>query len=265
MTMNPAGIYASLALAIATSMTGISSAQVTTVPASPKAHQTVRVVTPRVVLTTEIPLLPFAVRIDPHRTTTTMAGNRIAVTLFLVQQDLGGSSDGLDLPLGEFPAGNYEVTIDRRLPNGNSLGGLPAASFTVTPRSPGEPLWNHTDMWWDPAESGWGLSLIHHALGQIFATWFVYGADGKPTWYVMPGGQWQSTRQFQGSIYRTTGPDHAACTLQSCPVPFNPALVTATSPGFLQLRFSPDSPHAAQAIFFIDGRFIIKGLRRQAF
>ena len=42
---------------------------------------------------------------------------------------------------------------------------------------------NMTDMWFNPAESGWGLNLIHQG-DTLFATLFVYGPDGQPRWYV---------------------------------------------------------------------------------
>src|SRR5215212_10385697 len=42
---------------------------------------------------------------------------------------------------------------------------------------------NATDMWFNPAESGWGLNIIHQG-SKLFATLFVYGSDGQPRWYV---------------------------------------------------------------------------------
>jgi N-acetylmuramoyl-L-alanine amidase len=42
-----------------------------------------------------------------------------------------------------------------------------------------------TDLWWNAAESGWGISLTH-ANSNIFATWFAYDATGKAIWYVAP-------------------------------------------------------------------------------
>ena len=40
-----------------------------------------------------------------------------------------------------------------------------------------------TDMWFDPAESGWGLNLIHQG-DTLFGTLFVYGSDQQPKWFV---------------------------------------------------------------------------------
>ena len=40
-----------------------------------------------------------------------------------------------------------------------------------------------SDLWFNPAESGWGVNL-NHQMDVIFATLFVYGPDGKAKWYV---------------------------------------------------------------------------------
>jgi hypothetical protein len=75
---------------------------------------------------------------------------------------------------------------------------------------------NVTDLWWAaPAgtQSGWGLNLVQQG-EVVFATWFTYGADGSPVWYV--ASNMVQTRNvapynypgvaFQGDLYRTSGP-----------------------------------------------------------
>jgi hypothetical protein len=109
------------------------------------------------------------------------------------------------------------------------------------------------------------MSIIQHGTGKIFATWFVYGSDGKATWFVVPDGAWFSAKEYRGAIYRTTGPDYAACTTTSCPVRFNPASVTTQSVGTIQLDFHPASASSAAAVITIDGKTIVKGLQRQSF
>ena len=42
---------------------------------------------------------------------------------------------------------------------------------------------DYTDIWFTPAESGWGINLIQSDT-YIFATFFIYGQDGKPTWVI---------------------------------------------------------------------------------
>jgi hypothetical protein len=61
-----------------------------------------------------------------------------------------------------------------------------------------------TDMWFDPAESGWGLNLIHQG-NTLFATLFVYGADREPKWFVassVTGGP----SSYSGTLRECTGP-----------------------------------------------------------
>jgi hypothetical protein len=64
---------------------------------------------------------------------------------------------------------------------------------------------DYTDLWWNPNESGWGLNLIQHPSRNIFAVWYAYGADGKRTWFHMPGGTWSAPNTFTGTIYATSG------------------------------------------------------------
>lgn len=81
---------------------------------------------------------------------------------------------------------------------------------------------DQSDLWWIPAESGWGMQLVQRN-STIFATLFVYAPTGNPTWYV-------ATMQnvgglvWSGNLYATTGPWFGT-------VPFNPALVTTTLVG----------------------------------
>ena len=75
------------------------------------------------------------------------------------------------------------------------------------------PAANFTDMWWNPAESGWGISFAQHtATNQVFAVWYTcdpreQGASGqdKPIWIVMPGGTWTGPNTLTGTAYVATG------------------------------------------------------------
>ena len=40
----------------------------------------------------------------------------------------------------------------------------------------------YTDVYYDPAESGWGAFLVQSNTFQFIA-FFIYGSDTKPTWY----------------------------------------------------------------------------------
>ena len=44
---------------------------------------------------------------------------------------------------------------------------------------------SYSGLWWNPSESGWGLSIAHQ--GDVaFIVWYTFERDGSPTWFVMP-------------------------------------------------------------------------------
>ena len=61
-----------------------------------------------------------------------------------------------------------------------------------------------TDIWWSPAESGWGMQMINTGT-YVYATIYVYGKDGTPTWYT---GELRKdgVDRFSGPLYTNTGP-----------------------------------------------------------
>ena len=64
---------------------------------------------------------------------------------------------------------------------------------------------SYQDMWWRPAESGWGVNIAHQG-DTLFATWFTYDAAGRGQWLVMSNAGRIAEGRFAGKIYRTTGP-----------------------------------------------------------
>jgi photosystem II stability/assembly factor-like uncharacterized protein len=75
---------------------------------------------------------------------------------------------------------------------------------TYSIRLSGDPLIVDTDLWWDPAQSGWGISVAQHQSGNMFVVWYRYDAQGMPTWSVVPGGTWTDARTFTGTLYDAT-------------------------------------------------------------
>ncbi len=59
-----------------------------------------------------------------------------------------------------------------------------------------------TDLWWVPQESGWGANVVQSD-AFMFVTFFIYGADNKPTWYSAEL-TWDGTR-YSGNLYATQG------------------------------------------------------------
>ena len=67
------------------------------------------------------------------------------------------------------------------------------------------PITGVADLWWSgPDEAGWGIALIEQ-YGSLVALWFTYDDTGRPTWFIMPGGEWQNASTYSGAIYRTSG------------------------------------------------------------
>ena len=116
-----------------------------------------------------------------------------------------------------------------------------ALSVTTSTTTP-PPSSNYSDIWWNPSESGWGLTIADHET-QLFAVWYTYRQDGSPTWFVIPGGTFsQGRRIFTGDIYQTTGPRYDAAS-------FNPNAVTVTRVGNMSLDFAPPGLAAGSALF----------------
>jgi hypothetical protein len=103
----------------------------------------------------------------------------------------------------------------------------------LAPPSSG-PAYDFTDLWWNPSESGWGLNLIQHANGVIFAIWYTYDATGKMTWYHVPTGTWTDSMTYTGTLYAVAGPAFSNPT-------FSSSLVKRTAVGTATLSFGSSS------------------------
>ena len=234
----------------------VATGQVTIFPAAPKPDETVRV---------QLPLIDAL--LDAK---VSMTNNRITVDLFVPSGDFATppARPSLDLPIGRLPAGNYQVEVIRKSPGFPVLDrSLGTATFSVSPKSFSAPILDHTDMWWDPNESGWGLNLVQHPSGIIFATWFAYDPDGTPAWYSVSSGQWitpnpagepMAPTVYVGDIHRTTGPVVTEN--------FDPSKVTRTLVGQLRLTFADRRwGGPVRAEFTVNGTTLIKNLQRFEF
>jgi len=180
---------------------------------------------------------PVYVRISPaprssllfYGAQASMSGNVISIDL---QTTVECCSYYYDVMLGRFPAGTYKVIVP--VPGQKTV----TVDFTVvTPaRSsayPGKvPAVSYTDLWWSPSESGWGLSIFHGPFNDLFATWMVYGTDGKPTWYLLGSGRWTSSNSYttyEAKVLRTNGPHFAQV--------FDPRRVDVEQVGTATLQF----------------------------
>lgn len=193
---------------------------------------------------------------NEYITSITMRGNRIVVTMV-------NSGDPWPVPppqtlrvaLGKLPPGGYLVEATMQVLPFGDVQSLGDASFTVARRTATTPLGDYSDLWWNSAESGWGLNFIQHPSGQAFATWFVYGPDNKPLWYVMPGGQWLDGATFRGKLYTTKGPQFGDG--------FDPAAVKVNDVGEAILAFGEGG--RMTAVFTVNGKTVTRTLIRQSF
>jgi lysyl endopeptidase len=64
---------------------------------------------------------------------------------------------------------------------------------------------DYTDLWFNPAENGWGMSVAQHGQTQ-FVVLYIYDNNGQPLWVSMPGGQWSNNfTTYSGAVYIPRG------------------------------------------------------------
>lgn len=76
-----------------------------------------------------------------------------------------------------------------------------ASGLALSAAALAQPL--HTGVWWDPAESGWGLLVTDQ--GNVLAPyWYAPDEDGEPTWFVAPA-TLQADGSYRGTVLRHEG------------------------------------------------------------
>jgi hypothetical protein len=115
---------------------------------------------------------------------------------------------------------------------------------------------DQSDLWWsDPpgSEDGWGIQLVQRN-ATIFATMFVYGPGGTPTWYVATMNPTGGPFSWSGDLYTATGSPFSA-------VPYNPALFTIRKVG--TMAWTGTSVTTGSLTYSVDGVLVSKNLTRQ--
>lgn len=169
--------------------------------------------------------------------------------------------------------GSARVTFDRVNPNGNPLrfdttisgisqskqltpyaiGTPPVCTYTTTSRGSAT---NYNDMWWVPAEAGWGINLLHQG-NSIFAAWFTYGSTGRDQWLVALDAARQADGSYSGILYRAQPG-----------TPFSQINGAAATPGLIvvgSVRFSFSNGETASMVYTLDGITQTKQLQRFIF
>jgi hypothetical protein len=112
---------------------------------------------------------------------------------------------------------------------------------------------NYQDLWWNPAEPGWGVNVTHQG-STVFATLFTYELNTQGVWLVMSNGAQSATGRFGGTLYRMQGPA------------FNAAPWTAATPaavGSMTLAFT--SGNAGTISYSFNGVSVTKPIQRQVY
>jgi hypothetical protein len=114
---------------------------------------------------------------------------------------------------------------------------------------------SYADIWWNPSESGWGVTFSQQQ-STIFATFFIYATDGKPTWVTaLLKNSTTTPTVFTGPLYSVTGTPFSA-------PQFNPANTLATQVGTASVSFQ--SGVRGQLTYSVNGAQITKTIERQA-
>jgi hypothetical protein len=113
---------------------------------------------------------------------------------------------------------------------------------------------DYTDIWFIPAESGWGVNVIQSDT-FLFVTFFIYGSDNKPTWYTAQLTQ-DASGNYNGQLYATTGTYYA--------MPWKPSDNVVTAVG--TASFQPTSPYTAKLVYTLTtgSVTVTKAVQRQA-
>ena len=118
---------------------------------------------------------------------------------------------------------------------------------------------NYQDLWYNAAESGWGIQIVQQE-EVIFATWFIYDTAGKPIWVASNGvakvaGTANPT--YRGNIARATGTYFGAPTWTTfLPVEAGPA-------GSTSVTFTFTDAKTGTLVYTIDGVTVTKQITRQ--
>lgn len=114
---------------------------------------------------------------------------------------------------------------------------------------------DYSDLWWNPNESGWGVTLTHQG-DTVFATFFVHAQDNTAQWYSGAAFSSGTTHPvFTGQLFEGRGPWFGG--------PFNPQLASNRMVGTVTL----DLPgiNSGTVTYTVDGVSVTKSIQRQTF
>jgi hypothetical protein len=110
---------------------------------------------------------------------------------------------------------------------------------------------DYTDIWYIPAEAGWGVNVVQSD-AFLFITFFIYGADGKPTWFTGQVTTQDAGNTFNGTLYSTIGTYY-----------ISPWTGFSGGPAGT-VSFQPSGPYTAKLIYTVNGvGTVTKFIQRQ--
>jgi hypothetical protein len=139
--------------------------------------------------------LTFSIGVNP------LTGCSLVTAAVLPGQNADPDSAVATCTMPNITAGTTEITASYA---GSTNNRSTQAKLTLNVSGDG-PAIDYSDMWWaGNTENGWGLSITQKGKIQ-FNAFYIYDANGKPVWTVMPGGSWNSNfTVYTGLIYQPT-------------------------------------------------------------
>ncbi len=127
-------------------------------------------------------------------------------------------------------------------------------------RAPLQYLWapgiDFSDLWWNPAESGWGMTFTQRPNASTVGTLYIYDAERKPVWLLMTGAVWVNPLEVRGVLLRAAANGFP-------PTGFNANSVTTSQIGSFSIVFADH--RRGTLTFTADGVAYSKPIERLAF
>lgn len=117
------------------------------------------------------------------------------------------------------------------------------------------PSIDYTGAWYNPNESGWGVSVVKGASNVLGVIIYHYDPNHSPTWFMVQNGTWQNTTTFSGALNRFTGPAYSEA--------FNAGMVANAPVGNATLSFA--SATEATLSYTVNGAMQTQSLSKLSF
>lgn len=192
-----------------------------------------------------------------------LIGNLMDANGATLETNDDASADSTDFGISwQVNPGTYYLSVAPWTPTELPAGGYTIATKFTTATT------NFTSLWWNAAESGWGMNVNHQG-NTMFATMFNFESKGQgtqnpPMWLTATLNRIGTTSSFTGDVLRVTGPAFNA-------VPFTPiGAANVTRVGSMRIDFT--DANNARLTYDVNGAdtggtgaAVTKAMTRQAF